>query len=118
MLTSFGKFCRKLRIDNGELLKDMANKLGVTSSYLSAVENGKRNVPQSWVKKISSEYSLDLRQIKELKNATEESQFKSKLDLKDLNNNDKNLMTALARKINGMNDDEKVIIKNLLNKKK
>lgn len=118
MLTSFGKFCRKLRIDNGELLKDMANKLGVTSSYLSAVENGKRSVPQSWVKKISTDYSLNLRQIKELKKVAEESQFKSKLDLKDLNNNDKNLMTALARKINGMNDEEKVIIKNLLNKKK
>ncbi|MFA1820536.1 helix-turn-helix transcriptional regulator [Virgibacillus oceani] len=118
MLTPFGKFCRKLRIDNGELLKDMAKKLDVTSSYLSAVENGKRNVPQSWVKEISSKYLLDLRQRKELKNAAEESQIRSKLDLKNLNNNDKNLMTALARKIDGMNDEEKVIIKNLLNKKK
>ncbi|KHF28295.1 Helix-turn-helix domain protein [Anoxybacillus sp. BCO1] len=51
MLTEFGRFCRKLRIDNGELLKHMADKLGVTSSYLSAVENGKRNVPQDWVEK-------------------------------------------------------------------
>lgn len=45
-LTEFGKFSRKLRIDNGELLKDMAIKLNVTVSYLSAVEIGKRNIPE------------------------------------------------------------------------
>ena len=39
MLTNFGKALRKLRIDNNELLKDMALKLEVTVSYLSAVEN-------------------------------------------------------------------------------
>ena len=39
MLTSLGKFLRKLRIDRGEILKDMADKLGVTVSFLSAVEN-------------------------------------------------------------------------------
>ena len=42
MLTALGKFLRKLRIDNGEILKDMADKLGVTASFLSAVENGKK----------------------------------------------------------------------------
>ena len=31
MLTSLGKFLRKLRIDQGEILKDMADKLGVQS---------------------------------------------------------------------------------------
>ena len=33
MITKFGKFCRKLRIDNGELLYDMADKLGVSSVF-------------------------------------------------------------------------------------
>ena len=36
MLTSIGRFLRKLRIDNGEILKDMAEALGV-SSALEAV---------------------------------------------------------------------------------
>lgn len=39
MVTAFGKFLRILR----EILKDMAEKLNVTSSFLSAVENGKKN---------------------------------------------------------------------------
>ena len=43
MITPFGKYLRKLRIDHDEKLKDMAAKLGVTGSYLSAVEIGKRD---------------------------------------------------------------------------
>ena len=33
MLTAFGKEVRKIRLDRGELLKTMADSLGVKSSY-------------------------------------------------------------------------------------
>lgn len=59
MLTEFGKILRKIRIDNQELLKDMAKKLGVSSAYLSAVETGKRKVPSDWVPKVAALYTLD-----------------------------------------------------------
>ncbi|MEW9124114.1 MAG: helix-turn-helix transcriptional regulator, partial [Thermotaleaceae bacterium] len=90
MLTLFGKFCRKLRIDNGELLKDMATTLGVTSSYLSAVENGKRNVPQDWVKKITDLYSLSPEESNELDQAVQSSQNVIKIDFEDFSIEDKN----------------------------
>lgn len=45
MLTGIGKFLRKLRIDNEEILKDMADALGVSSAFLSAVENGRKKMP-------------------------------------------------------------------------
>lgn len=32
-MTELGKFLRKLRIDNDEIMLDMANKLGVSSSH-------------------------------------------------------------------------------------
>jgi transcriptional regulator with XRE-family HTH domain len=66
MVTNFGKFCRKLRIDNDELLKDMACKLSVTPSYLSAIEKGKRKVPVEWEQKIAELYPLDSNQLIEL----------------------------------------------------
>ncbi|MBQ4504903.1 MAG: helix-turn-helix transcriptional regulator, partial [Firmicutes bacterium] len=47
MLTEFGKMCRKMRIDRNELLAEMAGRVGVSPAFLSAVENGKRNVPDS-----------------------------------------------------------------------
>ena len=56
MLTQFGKELRHIRLDRDEKLKDMAEKLGVTVSYLSAVENGKRNIPDNWIEMIASEY--------------------------------------------------------------
>lgn len=68
MATEFGKFCRKLRIDNDEHMVNMAEKLGVTSSYLSAVENGKRKVPEEWFNEISKHYTLTSSQIIELGN--------------------------------------------------
>ena len=41
-LSDFALFCRKIRLDNNQILKEMAESLGVSSSYLSAVENEKR----------------------------------------------------------------------------
>ncbi len=118
MLTHFGKFSRKLRIDNGELLKDMAGNLGVTSSYLSAVENGKRNVPQSWVSKISEHYELTDEQYNELSDAVEKSRNNNKVDLKEMNHENKDLMMALARSIDGLDEEDKKAIKNILLNKK
>ena len=43
MITNFGKFLRKLRVDHNEFLKDMAARLGVTVAYLSAIEH-KNNI--------------------------------------------------------------------------
>ena len=65
-LTEFGKFLRKLRIDNGELLKDMAIKLNVTPFFLSMVETGRRSIPKKWEEEIENIYSLSLKQKEEL----------------------------------------------------
>ena len=71
MLTSIGKFLRKLRIDRGEILKDMAEKLDVTVSFLSAVENGRKKMPSSWNARICSLYDLSFQQQKDFTKAIE-----------------------------------------------
>lgn len=114
MLTSFGKFCRKLRIDNGELLKDMAVKLGVTSSYLSAVENGKRNVPQKWINQITELYSLSASAEEDLRKAVQESQNTIKIDFKGFSKEDKNVLMALAREFKGLDENDRAKIKDIL----
>lgn len=63
MTTDFGKFCRKLRIDHEERLKDMADKLGVTSSYLSAIEKGSRRIPSDWAEQLAIHYKLTSQQL-------------------------------------------------------
>lgn len=50
-VTNLGKKLRKIRIDNDEISSDMARKLEISVSYLSTIENGKRNVPKDFAKK-------------------------------------------------------------------
>lgn len=44
-MTPFGDRMRKLRSERGVTLKKMAEALGVSSAYLSALEHGKRGRP-------------------------------------------------------------------------
>ncbi|WP_276693539.1 transcriptional regulator [Exiguobacterium chiriqhucha] len=76
----------------------MASKLNVTVSYLSAVENGNRNVPKEWESIISSEYELTPEQIWELKNAIIETEKIIAFSLNETGENSQKLLKALARK--------------------
>ena len=47
-MTPFGAKVRAMRAERGVLLKDMALEIGVTPTYLSALEHGRRGRP-NWV---------------------------------------------------------------------
>lgn len=68
-MTDFAKTLRILRIKRGEVLKDMAAKLGVTSSYLSAIECGKRKIPDDFIVRLSALYDLSEAERAELEDA-------------------------------------------------
>ncbi len=106
MLTPFGKLLRKLRIDNGLLLKNMADYLGVTSSYLSAVETGKRNIPSDWSAKISSLLNLDEPIRNELEQAILQSQKEIQINLDNLSQQQRDLAFVFARKLDSLDEDE------------
>ena len=98
MPTQFGVFLKKLRLNNKELMKDMAEKLDVSPSFLSKVENGKEDIPDVWYKKIIDLYNLNDKEKDELKQAINSPQ-------KDLKTNHK-----------GFEDINKEEIKTFLNK--
>lgn len=104
MLTMLGKFLRKLRIDRGELLKDMAGKLDVTVSFLSSVENGKKKMPSAWNQKICELYNLDENQIKEFTQAIADSEDKVELYLKDTADKKRYVAVSFARKFTDFSD--------------
>ena len=56
--TEIGKILRKLRVDAGETAGVMAEKLGVTASYLSAIELGKRRMTEEIQTQIVFLYEL------------------------------------------------------------
>ena len=53
MITSLGKQLRMVRLNSGDLLKDMAKKLEITPAYLSSIENGKRTPPQNIANRVA-----------------------------------------------------------------
>lgn len=56
-LTDFGKAIRKARIDLGETLSSMATTFNVSPAFLSAMETGRKNIPEEWVIKITSYFA-------------------------------------------------------------
>lgn len=114
MLTDFGKKCRMIRLDANENLGDMAERLGVKSSFLSAVENGKKNVPKGFCEKIKEKYEISNAGYKELLDAAENSRRQVKIQMDKLNSNDRNLVLSFARKFEELESKEKQEIMKIL----
>ena len=81
LYTKFAEFLRILRVKNRETMGDTANLLGVKVSFVSAVESGKKNVPDEWVNKIVKHYNLNEEGKAELMQAIEDSKTASKINL-------------------------------------
>ena len=105
MYTKFGEFMRVLRIKHHEIMGDIADMLGVSLPFLSAVENGKRNVPADWVDKIVSNYNLSPEETQELLEAIEQSKTQMKLDLKSSEFFQRTAALQFARSFDNMDED-------------
>lgn len=114
MLTAFGKELRKLRITAGELIRDMADKLGVTASYLSAVETGKRQIPVEWVDKISELYALSSTEKETLQKSADASVLSVKFKLDGMNERRRQTAVLFAREFSELDDQKLEQIRMLL----
>lgn len=116
MLTSLGQFLRKLRLENGEILRTMAEKLGVTSAFLSAVENGKKKMPLSWYEKLPLLYTFSEQQQDALKKAVMESSDIVELNLHNVPFGRRDLAISFARRFDSLDEETSQMIFDLLNK--
>ncbi|MDO5748983.1 MAG: helix-turn-helix transcriptional regulator [Planctomycetia bacterium] len=114
MLTSIGRFLRKLRIDQGEILKDMADKLDVTVSFLSAVENGKKRMPATWNKKICDIYQLNVDQRDAFTVAIAETEVSIEMNLNEVTMGRRELAVSFARKFYEIDDFQAEEIRKIL----
>ena len=105
-MTEIGKFLKKLRVDNCEILLTMARKLEVTPSFLSAVELGKKKMPYEWNLKIREIYPLTSVQEDELDEAIAISEKAVILDLKEMSPVAKKLAVSFARSFNDFTDEQ------------
>lgn len=118
MRTSIGDFLRKLRLTKEQKLKDMAERLGVTSAFLSAVENGKKSMPDSWFRKIKDKYELTDEQYEQMKQCALESQNSISLNMKNVSSLNRELAVSFARQFDEIDEETSQQILNVLKNRK
>lgn len=106
MLTLLGKELRKLRLEHGELLKDMADCLSITPAYLSSIEHGKRVPPKDLVGKLQNAYSLPDEAYEDIWDAYHQTVEEVSLSLKTASPRQRDLGLAFARKFDGLSPED------------
>lgn len=79
--TEFGRYCYLLRARHDEPQYILAECLGCSAAYLSAVEHGKRAIPAKWRDKIVAKYKLSHDDVRELDTAIALSGATVRIDL-------------------------------------
>ena len=107
-VSEYGAILRHLRIDRREKLKDMALKVGMQASNLSAIETAARDIPLDLTDKICSLYSLSKKERETLEEAEANAERKAVLiDMTKLSGNRLAKMVVLefAKKVADFDDD-------------
>ena len=114
--TKFGEFLRILRVKNHEVMGDTAKLLGAKVPFVSAVENGKRNVPEKWFGILVEHYSLSPLEQEELRTAIEESKTQVKINLTKMPQAKRTVALQFQRSFEKMDEETADEILKLLNK--
>ena len=114
-VTSLGKRLRKIRIDNDEITLNMAEKLGISISYLSAIEHGKRNIPNDFIQKLFDKYQLSEEMKTLIQKDIVDYSGEMKLIISQMNEQQQELSLLYARKINKLNDKQIKKMRRFLN---
>ncbi len=115
-MTPFGRFMRNLRLERGLLLKNVADALGVTSAYLSALEHGKKGVPnEDLVSRLQATLKLNSQQKKELLQALRDSSSSLAISHKSTPLAFETA-NAFARRLPSLSEKELKMIKGILDK--
>ena len=105
-MTPFGSKVRELRERNGITLKQMAEDLGGSSAYFSALEHGHRGRPGSGlVQQVCGYFELMWDDAEELRRLAELSHPRVVVDTAGLSPKATELANTLAEKINILDED-------------
>lgn len=118
MQKSLSLFLKSLRHKNGkERLSAMAKKLGVSASYLSSVENGKKPMSEKLYSELIKQYQLSDKNIKELNILRYLESKTMNLDTDDMDQEKKEVVINFLSNIDSMNEDDLKKLNRLINKK-
>jgi transcriptional regulator with XRE-family HTH domain len=108
-LTTFGRTIRKLRVDKGMKLLELANALGHSSSYCSAIETGRKPIPDGYVAHVIRAMDLSPTQSRELRGAADRT--RKDVRVQGLSEDQRELVAAFARRIDELDEDMLVTLR-------
>jgi Zn-dependent peptidase ImmA (M78 family)/transcriptional regulator with XRE-family HTH domain len=113
-LTPFGIALRKLRLDKGMRLLDLASLLGLSTAFVSAIETGRKPIPDGYVLKVSRAMALTTDELSGLRKAADRT--RSVVKIEKLPEDQRELVAAFARRLDKVPADmiaelKKIVLK-------
>lgn len=103
MLTPFGIAVRKLRLDKGMRLLDVARRSKRSPAFLSAVETGRKAIPDGYVNLMTRAMDLTAAEARELRRAADRT--RKEVRVEKLPEDQRELVAAFARKLDELPND-------------
>ncbi len=104
MRTRLGVLLRSIRMKADISLRRMASDLGISPAFLSAVENGKKKMPDSWLSLIPETYGLSTDEIEEFKDVAYESFDTVAVNIANASVTNKKLAIRFARRFEDIDE--------------
>lgn len=99
-LTPFGIAVRKLRLDKGMRLLDLAYLIGKSAAFISAVETGRKSIPDGYIRALAGAMNLSAAEIRDLRRAADRTRKEVKVET--LPEDQRELVAAFARKLDAV----------------
>ena len=106
-MTPFGKRLRELRAARGVTMKDMAEAIGVSPAYLSALEHGHRGMPTYYLlQRIITYFNIIWDEAEDLEKLAQGSDPRVTVDTSGLSPSATAFANRLARNIGDLTDED------------
>ncbi len=105
-VTQLGRFLRKVRIDRGQRLNDMAEEMEMSVAQLSAIELGKRSISAKVKQRLITFYSEFCSGEEEVGRLVDVSQPSFKEDFEDTDDLRRELFVSFARSYKALPEDQ------------
>src|SRR5690606_13429981 len=116
MITKLGKVLRKARVDSEMTLGDMADAVGISPAFLSAIENGKKDIKEPLVEKLANLLKLSDEKLVEFQMIAMASNSEVRVNLEKHGEKQIEAVTLLARHIADLSEDSLEDISKIINK--
>ena len=115
--TKFGEELKVLRTRRHQTLQNMADVLGVSKPFLSAVEAGKKRIPDKWIDILCDHYNLKPYYREQLQLAANMSRSQIKINLNGSENYKREVALQFQDHFNSIDESAAEQIIRILNDK-